>query len=315
MKTALKSTPRKAVTREQAGLFGWQGIALERPEDWELTAFGGDVEQGHAYLDNGEQMCLRIRWETPRYLYGLDAAMRRYRRAVRRESNMKMVFEQQDPAVYPIEFGANKELRPFTWNGGEAAFGIAWRCKECNRIVIADVVAPVTARQQRTGRRVLATITDHADAGDTVLWAVYGFAFRTATIYNLDKALLETGRLRFAFRGPAQTWLRVERWGMATHALKKAPLDAWPEELLRMLKVRRTGNLASDKITWQGHAAYRFSAHAAQKGIKQLVSPPTPVEGVVWHDEERDKVLVVVAGGDTASDTVDCVAETVRCSR
>ena len=45
---------------------GWQGLELEVPEPWDLSAHSGSYRKGYLRLDDGERIRLEVRWEHQR---------------------------------------------------------------------------------------------------------------------------------------------------------------------------------------------------------------------------------------------------------
>ena len=45
-------------------LIGWQGFTVFVPDDWDLTGFSGDYDNGYFRVDNGEEMGLEVKWGT-----------------------------------------------------------------------------------------------------------------------------------------------------------------------------------------------------------------------------------------------------------
>ncbi|MBN2308940.1 MAG: hypothetical protein JXR94_08225 [Candidatus Hydrogenedentes bacterium] len=304
--------------------FGWQGVEADTPAGWELGAYEGDFRAGHACLDDGTQLRFRVRWHdgagrpTP-----LQTVLNRYRRSVLKSSK-DAEFCVLDPEALPVRFRKDKTMLPFSWEAGVTGQGVVWRCAVCRRIVVAEVMSPPGEEGQKAARRILASVRCHRD-DDERLWAVYGFAFRTPDSYNLNESALHSGRLLFSFQGPRQSWLVVERWGLASQLLAKASLDAWPRELLKLRPTWRVDDLdtAETAVPAAGGGPYRacrFSARVRRRrgGVFGSFSRPAPVAGLVWHHADEDKIVAVMAAtGDEDStehtDLVTRVAGTAEC--
>lgn len=163
----------------------------------------------------------------------------------------------------------------------------------------------------RQARGIVASARDHsADGLD--LWSVYGFAFMVPETYNLRETALQSGRLQFVLRKSRRAWIRVERWGLADRVLRRAPLHKWPEELLKSARVSRWSALSVTERDRGGLPGFRFEGKGVPGGLMNLVGPPVPLAGLVWHDPDKNKVIGVVVSGEEGGDLLDTVAATLE---
>ncbi|MCP4642616.1 MAG: hypothetical protein GY851_19380 [bacterium] len=295
-----------ADTSHRDKAFGWQGLSARIPSDWDLGAFGGDSREGHAFLDDGVAVRLRVRWTKGRG-GNPQAGLKRYRRAIAKSKSLPGLSEAPEEFL-PPRFRRDKVVYPFRWEGG---CGAAWRCAACGRLVTAEVTPGIDDPDAKLSRRILATVACHPD-GDEALWAVYGFAFRLPSTYNLAQAGLEAGRLVFPFRRSDKDWLTVERWAVASQLLAKAPLGKCPGEWLK-LGGWSVGDVVCRTEEVQDAPGVRFEAQARRRsGWLRGLTRLEHVAGLLWHDAEADK-LVVLAAGDPAEGLLDAVATSVEC--
>ena len=286
--------------------FGWQGIGISVPASWELGAHHGARDEGYACLDDGREMRLQVRWTRPkRKAADLEGLLRRYQRSLAKASKGTVHFDRLDPETLSERLREEKMVAPFAWRSNRDAHGLVSYCRGCGRMVLMEILFPAGEADHSLARRIMGSMTDHSNDG-WALWSVYGFAFSVPASYNLAQADLAPGRLRFLFRSARRSWLRVERWALASQWMEKAALDAWPEELLKLMRVSRRGPVEKNEGSFREHRAVRFAATVTGRGFLRR----DKVAGVLWHCPEEDKAFVVMAAGghdglpDEVADTV-----------
>ena len=292
--------------------FGWHGLEFAVPPDWELAAYGGNRAAGYASLDDGERVRLRVQWQNSANAPPeLSKTVERYRRLVRKQEGVPTDFETLERGIAPKRFRQGKETCVFRWLQDPLRYGVAWKCKTCRRTVLMETVVPEGVDGGDTVRTLLSSARDHAE-DDWALWAVYGFAFRMRSSYNLENTQLHSGHLLFSFRQARHDWVNVERWGMAHELLRRVPFEAWPEELLTRTRLGGARIVEREEAGADGCCEHRFMAEGRRKGFLSVLSRPLQLEGVVRSFPEEDKIVTVLAAGP-ARDCLGRVMSTVRC--
>ena len=295
-------------TSDEVAVFGWRGIEVTVPSSWELCRHSGNREAGYASLDDGGQVRLHVRWDRAKTLRRSDlrSSLERYERSLRKKSGTSFLFKTEGCDFLPAGSRNAEETVPFYWEDEHSVFGLASRCHKCNRVLFVEVMFPQSEVDQQAALEILGSVKDHREDGQC-LWSVYGFAFLAPDSYNLEKAGFVPGRIRFLLRESRRSWLRAERWGVASQWLKKAPLERWPEELLKMMQLPAAGSIQRTPAEVNGRDACRFVHRPGRPGL----SGPGDIEGLVWPCCELDQVLVVVAcGGEDG--LCDKVAATMK---
>jgi hypothetical protein len=293
-------------------MFGWQGIEINAPQNWDLTKYSGNLESGYATLDDGKQVRLQVQWETDtKKNFSFENSLSLY------ELNLGLRFD------HPVEFqsGLNRatgggvstrgdlEIVPFSWKSLQCGYGIAWRCRKCRRTGVAEILYPLNDANPHDAGALLSTLTDHR-ADSSRLWHVYGFGYLAPATFLLEMADFSPGRIRFSFRGERRSWLKVERWAMASQTLKDTPLEEWPGELMVMMGVGSKNSVRQTPMEIQGHPAFRFTQDINRSGLYRRWEQ---VSGVVWHCPGDDKVFAVASGTDD-HDLIGSVVSTIRCA-
>jgi len=291
-------------------LFAWQGLEARVPPEWELGAFRGDFNEGQAYLDDGTDTRMRLRWSNRKTRnIRLDTTIRRYQRRMLKGRHTGAQFKMLDLSFFPKPFRKNRDVVAFHWTLGQTAYGAAWRCHDCGRFVIAEILFPPGQSSRKTAKAVLNTITDHCSDGQC-LWSVYGFAFRVPESYNLISPKLQSGRLHFAFEHGKSSWLTIERWGVASLMLARLAFEQWPLELLKVLKVGPIHGFQQERDRVGPYESYLFSGDLRTKLIWKLLKRPSHLRGRIWHDHENDKIVAVIQAGGS-DEVLDRLAASV----
>jgi len=263
------------------------------PNSWELGAHHGDHRAGYACLDDGREVRLQVRWSLSKGGdTDLEGVLRRYQRSLAKACKGNLRFDRQHAEWAPECAWEDRAVAPFFWQSEREAFGFASHCRGCGRVVIVEVLFPVNESDPSLANRIIGSLVDHRDDG-RILWSVYGFAFSVPSTYDLDHADLVPGRLRFLFRSARRSWMRVERWALASQWMDKVALEVWPEELLKLMGVSRCGSLDRKGTQINGHKAVSFSATVAGYGFFRR----DQVKGLVWNDPDEDKAFVVMEAG------------------
>ena len=296
----------------QEGLkrFGWQGIGVDVPVEWELHRHSGDEKAGYAALDDGEEMRLQVRWtQAGRGGAAVTKTVARYGKSLSKACRGHIEFESYDASYVPKKLRQGRKMEAFRWETDRVAYGLAWHCAASGRVVLMEVLFEGNAKDRRGAHRILrSAMKGGQDEGR--LWSVYGFAFQTPASYNLERPDLAPGRLRFLFRESRRSWLRVERWAVASQWRGKATLEQWPGELLKVMGATPRGEMALAQTQVGGHVACRFGQAVGRKGWARRER----IEGVVWVCAEEDKVLAVLCAGAEDEDAPERVARTVVCA-
>jgi hypothetical protein len=280
------------------------------PETWELHTYQGNRDAGYAALDDGRDLRLQVRWNPSKRVdraHDLDATVQHYRRALVRKCKGAITFDVLAPGFVPGPQREDCPITAFHWNAREAAFGLAWHCRTCRRVVLLEVLFPRGQGDRNLARRILGSASDHRE-DDQCLWSVYGFAFLAPTAYNLHRADLVPGRLRFLLRESRRSWLTVERWALASLWANRLSLEQWPKEVLKLMRISRRGPLDQTETQVNEHPACRFTATVARRGLVRR----EPIEGLVWACPAEDKVFMVMAA-QAHGDLIEKVAGSVPC--
>jgi len=216
--------------------FGWQGLRVEIPADWELVGLSKehDPDQGYLRLDDALHPRLEIKWRAHAQRQfdirkSLDEYLASARKSYRGKSGEMDV--ARDVALIPqteknAAFFANREVSFFSWRGQLNAYGAIWLCHQCRRVVMSQVIGTRTETTFKAlSVRVLQSLRCHGEE-KTNLWTAYGLSVEVPRAFRLDKLQLLNGYILFSFDDGSRR-LAVERYGLADQLLRGNSLESW----------------------------------------------------------------------------------------
>lgn len=299
--------------------FGWQGLRLRVPADWNLGRVDGDFDKGYARLDDAEIVRAEIEWRqlkgreisvplsdlVDRYLAGLE----------KKAKKAGTSFEVQRRARFLknkswLE-GADYEV--FTWDADFSAFNLALRFADTHRVVLLRVLCHAEEKTPDFVEGVLRSLID--DAGrDQLLWSIYGLHFYMPRDYALAGHDLKSGHIQLRFE-KGKSECRVHRLSMAHLLLKNSELAHWYPAFFKK-HLRDFQVEISDELVC-GHSGLRVEGRPRSRW-RQLLKPlpfvnPRPrlfLNSRVWHRQDLDKIGIVehlYRKRDEASDIVDTI--------
>jgi len=299
-------------------MFGWQGIAFEVPEDWNLGKVTGDAGTGYLRLDDLEIVRVEVEWRPskgrlPTGVLAISRIVDRYVDRLKGKAKKAghTLHVQRD--VHFLEEGAlpDKDYETFTWNADYRAVNLAWRCKTCGRIGLVRVFSRSNENVSNAARRLMRSLCDHAEEGKQ-LWALYGLICRLPEDVRLEEHFLRSGHIRLSFKRGKEE-LHVERIGPATLILEDVgQLQGWFERFFKKALKDYDCVVADGEIL--GHRGFRIEG-SPQSRLKRMFKPTLSrvrrsvyLKGCVWYCEDANRIFVARA---TSKDRNSTVAEEI----
>ena len=283
-------------------LVGWDGVTVRIPSDWEIGAISSEERGGYLRLDDQEMPRLEIKWNSPTGFVNLDKTVDNYLKQIRqsRKREQQPVQIDREAKVISKRKVRKDTLQTFAWHAEQHAYGAAWLCKQCGRVVITQVMGPVdNPKLSQLAEQVIATITDH-HTGGWKTWAAYDFVVQMPEDFALHKQKLMAGLIEFSFVRETEK-VTVARWGMANVALRNHSLDEWTQQQLG--KLLRPYGPESEAIEYRGHPALAMTGkrllplQSVQRFFRHLTHRLSAdrLRGYVWHCEPENKIYVIHA--------------------
>lgn len=299
-------------------IVGWNGIYLEVPSEWNLSAASGDMAQGHIRIDGPGEMHVRVRWNRVKKKPGPEGVQRilnRYLKGLEKGSRRrKLKFESNQDVRLTIQSeGAKRKPLFFSWQGRDIqsgstgqskakaaesqAVGLIWYCAACGRITIAQVDGPIRRSLTQVASQILGTLDDHAVEGCHT-WAVYGLAAEIPADFVLSGHKLLSGYIQLRFT-KGQSSIQLDRWAMADVALKNVPLQRWVNS--HFAKVLRGFNWSKEDADIRGHKGLALTGTI--RGIRDRIRavamsavrlrPANRLTQYSWQCEETNRICSV----------------------
>ncbi|UCH34890.1 MAG: hypothetical protein JSV65_00610 [Armatimonadota bacterium] len=257
---------------------------------------------------------LEVKWSDQNV--DLDRALEKYLARLRKRGRRRGVSVHAKARVVSKRSKPKKKLRGFTWSGPEDASGVIWKCEECGRTVIVQVISRPGEDNEALTRSILASLEDHERDG-RITWALYGLAFDAPQEFRLERQQLMAGYLELAFAAGKRK-LRVRRWGMADVALAERDLQHWyeVEEVRRrdvVLDCEAAAVKGHDGVNVSGHRRRLF--HRARRAGERLMRLriASDFDGRVWHCAESNRIYSVESVHHEDAQTMLDVVESVVC--
>lgn len=303
--------------------FGWQGLCLRTPDDWNLGRVDGGPDTGYVRLDDAEIVRAEIEWRTAKrgVHQPLDALVERYLESLRKKASkagLEFQVKHESRFLGDRAFLEGREYQAFTWTADYQARNLALRTHP-DRIVLVRLLSRVGEPDDGLAAQLLPTLQDQR--GQAVWdWAVFGMRFAMPSQFKLESNELRSGHIKLTFESGREL-CRVERLSMARMLLGDQDLAAWyPVFFAKQLR-----ELIIDIQPAQvhGHPALRVTGRPRSR-FRQLMRPlpwisPRPrvyTDALVWHCAPANKICVVehqFRRRDQAGDMTERIADGYVC--
>lgn len=306
-------------------LAGWQGVTVEIPQDWNISAISGDEKAGYIRFDDEAMPRLEIKWASESGFVDLNKVIDKYLGDVQkaRKKGASEVKVDRDIKLVSKRKRKKSGLKCFHWQAEVGGYGAAWVCKDCGRTMIAQMMTPDEEKReaaQELAASILLSIEDHP-RDDWVLWSAYGFACQAPKDFKLAGPRLMAGLIEFEFERDTEK-IKLARWGMANVALKKKTLQEWVGS--EMAKTMRKHNATPEEMEIKGHEGLRITgentagAQKLQRFFQHCAGKlyADRLIGRAWHCEPTNKIFYVETVVDRENEgLVDELAARIECHR
>lgn len=293
--------------------FGWDGISLRYPAEWELVSVTRRG-RGVTALFAGEDGRARatVRWEYPGGRFDLRKAVSGIERAAKGAS----ASDFESPATLPglkKTLSSMREFATFRWreSDGTPGMGFLGSCARCGRASVVQVFE----RSEDTALEVLSSFEDHPD-GEVFLWEAFDVAIEMpAACEYSDHGYDPRGLVRLAVRCPEpEARISYFRWALGrSHIESCGTLEAFFKKAFRKEFARFS--LRTEHCTLDGHDAVTFAPSdrgvwRSLRAALRLPPPRTPT-GVIWYNEPENRIYAVAL----ESRAPDALAVAVKAAR
>ncbi len=273
--------------------FGWHGITVTIPADWDLASTRGDHRAGYVRLADKERARLELRWETVDRPAPPFQTVNAYLKKVGKSARKKG-FEFSSQRQLHLASPAGKDVECYRWLGERQAVAMLSNCAECGRTVHVHLLGEREEQLKALARTVFASLRDHSDDG-TELWQFFDVEFRAPVGLPLKRRILRAGCIRMIFAGRGAR-LEFVRASLAQVLLADKDVGNWfrgfYDARLRKYAFRAGG----ERI--KGHPGVSVEGRA-----KILASPlrvlrrTGRLRAACWHCEETNRLMICALEG------------------
>ena len=281
---------------ETVHTIGWQGITVTVPAHWHLAHARGTVRNGYFRVDDEEHPRIEVRWSHPKRNLDLSVRARRYltllRRRARRDGK-KIQFSESPRPFTSSSVPKNKEVLCFSWSTDVHAWGTIWKCRDCGRVVAAQVLFHGRDKHFSLVTQVFSSLEDHPQS-EEVLWCAHGLSFSLPDQFKVKEwvAKLDSSRAEFQAK-------RRNRLIIACRDAAQSGSD--PATLVRFAKrtLKRRGKRLFETFRTERVLSHDGIAFAEAEPIRRLRRRRGPVRkrpyGVAFYCPERGKQFAIMA--------------------
>jgi hypothetical protein len=303
--------------------FGWAGITLQIPADWELSGLSGDEKEGYLRLDDAEIPRMELKWarskrKKPDLNNVLDEYFKLVRKNYKRKST-KLHIQRDINLIKNEEFFEGRDVIAFSWKGEIRATGVIFHCETCRRITIVQVMGHLKENFRTTTVRILESVHDHPTE-QHILWSAYNLNVKIPRRYRLEKQKLLSGYLLFTFADGSRK-VSVERYGPADITLKEHDIESWFRS--KYAKAIRGYGFDITANTANGDEALTLVGEQLRLTDRIPFTPVLAVDKVLrrktfaaclWRCHKSNRIYVVQAiAKRDAVKTAEDVAGSIRC--
>ncbi len=283
--------------------FGWQGIYLRVPEDWNLGRVSGDYKSGYARLDDAEIVRAEIEWREgkgqAKGRLRISEIVDRYVESLEKKARKEgTTFSVQRRAKFLKDktWLEGSDYETFTWDADFRAYNLARACGNCGRIVLLRILCKHQESMEDVVGAVLRSLQDHPH-DKHLFWSIYGLNFFTPVDFKLNGQELKSGHIQLSFERGKQV-CRIQRLSMASMLLKHITLEDWyPTFFKKQLRDFKFEVCAEDVAS---HEGLRVVGRPRSRW-RQLLRPlplfnPRPrqyLDSRVWHCRQANKICIV----------------------
>ena len=283
--------------------FGWQGIYLRVPEDWNLGRVSGDYKSGYARLDDAEIVRAEIEWRegkgqtkgrlqiseiVDRYVDSLEKKARK--------EGTSFTIQRRAKFLKDKTWLEGSDYEAFTWDADFRAYNLARACMDCGRVVLLRLLCKPQESMKEVVGAVMRSLQDHPRNG-RLLWSIYGLNFFTPVDFKLNGHELKSGHIQLSFEQGKHV-CRIQRLSMASMLLKHTTLEDWYPNFFK--KQLRDFNFEVRAEEVGSHDGLRVEGRPRSRW-RQLLRPlplfnPRPrqyLDSRVWHCRQANKICIV----------------------
>jgi hypothetical protein len=217
--------------------FGWQGILLSIPKDWNLSYFTGNFEKGYLRINDLVSVRCEIKWEKTLHSSSLSLILNNYYKKMKKIADRKKLNFEIKGSLENVKIkNKNIEYLTFSWESREICWGVVWYCYICKRIFIIQLLS---TGKNTPYREILSSLDCEADKYYNI-WSVYNLYLKVPKRYFLKESNFRAGLIHLKFSDKKQN-ISIFWYGLANVVLEEKSLSSWfVENFLDIFTIYKT---------------------------------------------------------------------------
>lgn len=289
--------------------FGWQGIRLTVPSNWEMVSTRGDCDSGFVSLADNSEVRLQVKWDRGGAKTDPSDSAARYIRGLRKQAKKD---DQEITVNRHLSLASlrGKKTECYEWITDNRGTGLVSVCEECKRIVHLIILGRPDESLRNLSRTLFASLQDHPE-DDELLWRFFDLEFRSPENLPLKQSELKTGCIRMQFQDRSEQ-LEVVRSSLARMLLKDTSLKEWFEDFYSSGLKRTSYEVAEHR--YKGHEGLKMDGRPWL--VFDLLRPfgrGKKLRAACWHCEESNRIFIVSHLSKQGPEVFERVVETTVC--
>ena len=303
--------------------FGWEGVCLDIPRDWNPGKIVGDRKSGSVRLDDRKIVRLELEWREARGDDALGRLVDRYveglaKKAQKQGKGLNVERHLGPPVLSPPDMGAAESFR---WEAEFRVTTLACYSPRSDRMFFLRVMGRPEEDLGEILPKLFTSVRD-TSPGAPKLWALYDLEFTSPSGYELESYELKSGHIKLCFQND-RNLLQVDRVSLAEVLLRTQTLSDWYRAFFK--KDLRHYDFEIGDGSVRAHAALSVNGRPKSRlrGLLRPlpvwnVQPRFSIEGRVWSCERSNKIFALhafwkdrgsVPDLDTCSNALPCHSE------
>ncbi len=288
--------------------FGWHGLQLTVPSNWEMVSIRGAHESGYVALADAAAVRLEMKWDVAAKHDGPAESASLYIRQLRKQAKKSGV----DIAVrreLNLASLSGKDIECYDWAGATRGVAMVALCEECDRLVHIIVLGQPGQSLRSLARRAFASFSDHPE-DDLVAWKFYDVTFCSPKDMELRRHDLKTGCIRMLFERKGRE-LEFVRISLAQVLLAGKGLEEWLRDFYSP-ELKRWRSEAQP-ARWRGHDGLRLEGDARLlSNAGRLIGRARAQRSACWHCEDSNRLFIVRQDGRRGEQDEEAFEQIVR---
>lgn len=294
-------------------LFGWQGISMLIPEDWNLALQNGNFETGYIRINDLTSIRCEIKWKKSKKPPPLSFILNNYYKKMKNVAIKKKFDFKFKENVEEIKIKKeNINYLTFFWESKENCYGMLWYCHNCKRIFLIQLLS----NKKDIPYEIFTSLNCEGEENFNI-WSIYNLYIGLPKDYLLQDDIFKSGFISLNFSNKKHN-LSILRYALANIALKEKNLSEWfTENFLNIFKIYKT---KEEKVILNGHKGIKIEGKR-DSYIRNIVGnifskfkvDEKILEVFLWNCENSNRICILQSKGGEKEKRIEKIINNWRC--